>query len=131
MAGELSSQTADFIRTYIESLEELEILLLLFQGRDRGWTVEAVYDGIRSNPASIRQRLKRLVEKGIVEMRNPGEEQFSYKLGSPELNAAVEGLAAAYKERRVTVVESIFAKSPSPIQGFADAFRIRKDSKDG
>lgn len=131
MAQELSARVAEFIRTYIESLEELEILLLLHKSPHLDWTVDSVYATIRSNPESIRERLKGLVAKGLIEIIRGDPEHFIYRVIDQNLDGTLQSLALAYKERRVTVVELIFAKPPSPIQGFANAFRIRKDPKDG
>ena len=59
------------------------------------------------------------------------ERSYRFRPASPELGKGVEDLSSLYRERRVTVIEQIFAEPPSPIQGFADAFRIRKNEKNG
>ena len=76
-------------------------------------------------------RLERLTFSKLLARVIAPPVSFRCQPGTPERAAALDGLALAYKERRVTVIESIFTKPPSPIQGFADAFRIRKEQKNG
>ncbi len=131
MPKELPEAIARFIRRYIVSLEQLELLLLLSSAPKHAKTVQALYDEIRSNPESIRRRLDQLVAQGLVQVTSDAVPRYQYNPGTPELHAAVQQLAIAYKEHRVQVIEHIFAEPPSPIQGFADAFRIRKDPSNG
>jgi hypothetical protein len=46
---------------------------------------------------------------------------------TPELAEFVSELAAAYRERRVAVIETIHGKSTDTIQDFANAFKLRKE----
>lgn len=132
MAKQLPARTANFIRRYINSLEQLEILLLLSSAPDRRLSVEEIYEEIRSNRDSIQRRLDQMTAQGLVEPSGREEQRvFRYKAATPELVEAIEELSVVYKEHRVTVIELIFAEPPSPIQGFADAFRIRKDENNG
>jgi hypothetical protein len=56
--------------------------------------------------------------------------QFRYAPRTPDLAGAVEELAQAYADRRVSVIGLIFAKPTDKLRSFADAFRIRKDRSD-
>jgi hypothetical protein len=55
---------------------------------------------------------------------------FRFDPRTTELAQAIEELARAYADRRVTVIGLIFAKPLDKIRSFADAFRIRKDRSD-
>lgn len=132
MAREISASTVSFIRRYIHSVEQLEILLLLQSRRDRAWSVESIDAHIRSNLDSVARHLADMAGQGLVQGSGSREARlYQYGPESSELNARIEELAELYRERRVSVVELIFAEPPSPIQGFADAFRIRKEDNDG
>jgi predicted transcriptional regulator len=112
-------------------LEQLEILLLLSSSPEQARTVEEIYAQIRSNQQSIARRLQQLVAQGLVRVANESAPSYRYAPATPEMAEAVQELAVVYKEHRVGVIEHIFSEPPSPIQGFADAFRLRKDEPNG
>jgi hypothetical protein len=129
VAAEVSSAVRQFIGGFIDSLEQLEILLLLFSSSEKEWTARSVYEDIKSSPASVQSRLDTLHTQGLIARVPP--DRFRYSPATQELAEAVEGLAKSYKDNRIQIIELIFSKPSSPILGFADAFRIRRDKKDG
>ena len=55
------------------------------------------------------------------------KEDASYSVTrQPRDRAAVEEFAATYNARPVTLIRAIYAR-PSPLQSFADAFRLRSE----
>jgi hypothetical protein len=128
--SELPIATAEFIRRYVDSIEYLEVLLLLRQSPERSWTAEMLDAQIRSNPESIRRRLDQMLAHGLV-VRGADRAGYEYRPATAELDQRVQELSGLYRERRVAVIEHVFAERPSPIQGFADSFRIRKTENDG
>jgi predicted transcriptional regulator len=131
VAGQLPIEVEEFIFNYIDSLEQLEILLLLSSSPERIWSSEEVNERIKSSSSSIAQRLEKLTAHGLVRIRQQEPLQYQYEPNRPELATAVQNLAAAYKERRLKVVQCIFSKPLSSLRIFADSFKIRKDPKDG
>jgi hypothetical protein len=132
VARDLPAGTIAFIRRYIHSFEELEILLLLRESPFRPWTASQVYDAIRSNLQSIERRLEKLSAQQLLASAVQDKIlQYRYQPANAELAGLVDELAAAYKEHRVVVIEHIFAEPLSPIQSFADSFRIRRNEKNG
>lgn len=113
----------------IDSVEQLEILLLLLQHPARTWTAEEVARELRISPLSAGDRLEDLAHDALL-ARVKGEEEYRYAPGSAALDEAVRGLATAYTERRVTVINLIFSKPVDKIRTFADAFRLRKKEDD-
>jgi hypothetical protein len=67
---------------------------------------------------------------GLASVAEGSPAQFRYEPRSADLADAVQALARAYADRRVTVIGLIFAKPTDKIRSFADAFRIRKDRSD-
>lgn len=131
MQSNLSSSVEDFILKYIDSLEELEILLLLNASSERAFTVAAVYEHIKSTPLSVQQKLEDLTTKGLVQTTSDNPVQYRFEPQTEELILSVRDLAGAYKERRLRVLECLFSKPISSLRIFADSFKLRKDSKHG
>jgi hypothetical protein len=120
----------DFIIEHIDSVEQVEILLLLRQKTGRTWTAESMARELRIAAGSAGTRLSDLKRLGFVVAVDGAPGEYRYAPRTPELDEKVRGLAEAYSERRVTVINLIFSKPIDTIRTFADAFRLRRDEDD-
>jgi hypothetical protein len=111
------------IAQHIDSIEQLEVLLLLRNQRERSWTVDAIIDQMRSSANSVQTRLRGLVQHGLVEHQDGA---YRYATGA-DLDSAVGDLASAYAEQRFSVIDLIFSKPGDKLRVFADAFRVGPD----
>ncbi len=130
MSHGLSKQVLELISKYIDSLEELEILILVKNDPQKSWSLDRVNDQVRSSAASIQQRLAKLVETGFVAFDSSTKE-YRYEPKSENLVTAVTLLAEAYRERRIKVIEAIYSKPVSGIRSFSEAFRFKRENNDG
>jgi hypothetical protein len=119
----LPTDIVEFIQNYISSLEELEILLLLSTNPQSSKTVEEVNSHLRSSSLSIKNRLEGLKKKGFLIETSPDSYQFS--VNNKKLSEGVNKVSAAYRERRLKVIEAIFNKPVSGIHEFAKAFKFK------
>ncbi len=115
------------MRRHIQSLEQLEVLLLLHRQPERAWTASEVYDVVRSSQASITARLHAFTADGFLVTAPGPPPTFRFSPQDQNLRAAVDETATAYQTRRVRIIEAIFAPAADPVQSFADAFKLRKD----
>jgi DNA-binding IclR family transcriptional regulator len=114
-----------FVDRHIESLEHLEILLLL-AAQDRSWSALEIFQKIQSSQASVEQRLQALVAAGLLTKDERGLFRFAPK--DEQTRQLVKDLADAYRTRRVRIIEAIYTRKTDAVQSFADAFKFRKDS---
>jgi hypothetical protein len=114
-----------FVAEHIDAAEQLEMLLLLYRGRDRPWTALDVSQAIYTVPAAATMRLESLVAAGFLTSTGGADPAYQYAPASEELDRQVAQLAAAYRADRVGVIKLIFLKPNDPMQSFADAFRLR------
>jgi len=120
-----------FLAERIDSVVQLEALLLLHASPDAAFSPDALAHELRIDPAWAEPNLRRLAaHKAPVVVEEPAG-SFRYGAVTADLAATVDELAACYAARRVSVIGLIFSKPPSPLQHFADAFRIRKDKAGG
>jgi hypothetical protein len=126
----LPEEVRRFVVDHIDSVEQLEILLLLHGQRERTWTAETVARELRIAPISAGERLEEFLRGGLLTRTDGPPVEYRYAPGSTKLEAAVDGLSRAYSERRVTVINFIFSKPVDKIRTFADAFRLRKEDDD-
>lgn len=129
MADAFPEEVQRFILEAINSVEQLEVLLLLRGAPDRDWTALAVGQAIYTSTAAAVMRLTDLVSGGFV-TATPGEKEplYRYAPDRPEKARLVDLVAETYKERRVAVIALIYSKPNDQVRAFADAFRLRKDS---
>lgn len=115
-----------FIVRHIQTLEQLEILVLLLESTPRTWTDQAIAASLRTNPDSARTRLSRLVGDGLVAVSADSAPKYVYKPRTDVLDREARALLSCYRERRVAVITEIFAPTAQRATLFADAFRIKR-----
>jgi len=108
----------------IDSVPELEAILLLREGRGVSWTPEQAGRRLYVSTTAATHILSVLTERGLF----VGDgESYRYAPARPELEDAVDQLAVAYAGQLVAVTQLIHAKPSASVREFADAFRIRRD----
>lgn len=114
-----------FIQAHISSIEQLEVLLLLYREGDRSWTAVTVARELRLHVDSVATRLADLTARGLLDTNADGY-RFSR---DASIGTVVSQLARAYSEARVSVINLIFAKPVDTLRSFADAFKFRGGGK--
>jgi hypothetical protein len=127
MEASIPVEVRQFVESYIRSLDQLEVLLLVSALPDREWSVDDVYNVVRSSPAVVAERLESFAKSGIL-VRSQEPPVYQYRPRTEEFGRAISSLSAIYKMSRHRIVELIYAPSRSddPITSFTDAFRFRK-----
>jgi hypothetical protein len=117
------AQVTEFVQRCIESVEQLEILLLLRNKGDE-WTPEQISAELRSTPDSAWNSVEALQRHGLlVPGAAPGSVRYAAK---PAADATVAQVEATYRQARFRVIHLIFSKPSDRVTSFADAFRFRK-----
>jgi len=111
------------IADHIDSVPELEAVLLLRDHAEHDWTPSEAGQRLYVSTTVANHVLAKLAERGFL---SKGESGYRYA-ASAELGKAVDQLAAAYAHHLVEVTRMIHQKPPPSIRQFADAFRFRKD----
>ncbi len=119
-----------FITAHIDSLEKLEVLLLLRARADREWTAPAVSLELRITETSAAMRLADLAARRLLVDSGAQPPAYRYNPADPEDVQAVTELSAVYGAKRVSVISFIFSRPLDKVRGFAEAFVLKKD-KDG
>jgi DNA-binding GntR family transcriptional regulator len=112
----------DYILNHIDSIAQLEALLLLRAHPDESWDVVKMARRLYVSEPEVSDALGRLVSNGIVSFE---EDSFAYQ-PSPEMRDLIERVTATYRRHLIAVTNLIHSK-PSRIHQFADAFKFRRD----
>jgi hypothetical protein len=125
VSAALPEDVRQFLLRYIDSVEQLEVLLLLCGSPSTAWSPEAVAQALYSNPTSVAYRLAMLQRHELIAAADPPS-SYRYQPGHPALHEAVTRVAEMYKQRRVAVITFIASKPMANVRAFSDAFRLRK-----
>ena len=106
-ARAISERLRNFIFEHLDSVECLEILLLLHSDPLKTWSADELASELRSNPNSAQERAQILRRSGLVLAGT--EPVFQYRSELPELNEIVEELAYHNRIQRHKLYELIFS----------------------
>jgi predicted ArsR family transcriptional regulator len=120
-----------FISTHIDSIEKLEVLLLMRSHASREWSAREVSQELRITEASASARLEDLAARRFLVMKEGSPPSYRFSPASLEDEQDISALQETYSMRRVSVISFIFSKPLDKVRGFADAFRLKRDKDDG
>jgi hypothetical protein len=125
MSDALPDHVKQFLRENIASVEQLEILLHVFN-KGTPVTADEVARALYISLDIARDRLQRFSGRGILIASSESNPTYRFNSTNSELNTVTSDLVKLYRERRVTLINFIYSSPSSTIQSFADAFIIGK-----
>jgi hypothetical protein len=128
MTDEFSAEVKQFIVQNVESVAQLEALVLLRQDRERLWDGTGIAKSLYIPAQMGVGLLAELQRRGFVRVSTQDSAKYSYYVADDPLDRLVGEVIAAYRDRRVAVTSLIYSKPLNKVQTFADAFRLRKES---
>jgi predicted ArsR family transcriptional regulator len=123
----ISPEILAFITEYIDSVVQLEVLLLMQHAPAKPWTAAEVARELRIETSGAASQLTELCARKLLTCDEQSSPVYHYNPPTPEIATAIERLSEAYEERRVSVINLIYSKPVDKLKSFADAFRLRKD----
>ena len=115
-----------FVLDKIDSVAQLEAVLLLRGDQKKEWSVAALAARLYISEAQTAELLLGLRAQGLA----AGAQEptaYRYQPETAELTEMVDRLAEIYARQLVAITHLIHSKQKPRIQAFADAFRLRKD----
>lgn len=127
MANDLIPEDVrQFILDKINSVAELEGLLLLRREADIGWDSGKLTQGLYTTPQQTEEVLAHLYSQGFLAVKESEPPTYSYQPASPELAEMVDRVAEIYSKYLIPITNLIHSKPQTKVQQFADAFKFRK-----
>jgi hypothetical protein len=127
--ADIPVNVATFVKENIDSVEQLEILLLLRSNPEKQWTPEDVSRVLSTSPQSAAARLAEFHSRGLLGLTASQKRQYHYLPRSPELDKTIGELAEAFTRYRVRVINLIFSKPIGKIRTFEDPFKVRNEEE--
>jgi hypothetical protein len=119
----LPAELREFVASHIDSIAQLEALLLLRSAKDSVWELQSAARRLYIGEQETSETLAHLAAHGLI-VREAGGYRFGAQ--SDELSRMVELLAEYYRRQLIPITNLIHAK-PRRIRQFADAFKLKKD----
>jgi hypothetical protein len=117
-----------FIAQQIESVAQLETLLLLRQDSHRQWNALELSQRLYLSENMCQVMMNDLERRKFLARASDGD-SVRYDCSDLAADVQIALLEDLYRERRVAVISEIHSTPMSKVQTFADAFRLRKDDK--
>ena len=118
----IPAELRDFITESIDSVGQLEALLLLRENADAAWDVPQLAKRLYVTETEAAATLAHLIEQGFVT-----EQSGSYRYDRASRQAVlIDRLAEAYARQLIPITHLIHSK-PRRIRAFADAFKLKRD----
>lgn len=115
-----------FILENIDSIAQLEGLLLLRADPQLGYKAGTIAERLYITESEADFLLSQLVERGLL-IKDDKTQLYSYQPKSEELRDMIKKLSDIYSHYLLAVTHLVHSKSKSRVQEFANAFRIRKE----
>ena len=133
-AEEIPQEVRSLIHDHIESVVQLEALLLLQARPQQVFPASEVGKELRIEQSWAAEQLNHLCARGFAACLDAGAGTppvYRYGPRSVEMDRAIKGLAQAYADRRVSVITMIFSKPADKLRSFTDAFKLRNGDTRG
>jgi len=115
-----------FLDENIDSVPQLETLLMMFQEHDRVWQIEDVASRNYTTEQRAADTLNALRRRGLVSLEE-APVRFRFSPANDEVRALVAELALCYRKNLSLVTALIHAKPSASVKEFARAFDLKKD----
>jgi hypothetical protein len=124
--AEIPAAVLDFVSKRIDSVAELETLLIMSAEESRVWSVDEIASRIYVAKPSAAAVLHALERHCLVVAREAGS-HYCFSPASDEERQAILQTAIAYRVHLIPITTLIHKKASGPVQEFARAFSLKKD----
>jgi hypothetical protein len=116
----------DFLLRHIDSVAQLEALLLLRTNAELVWSADTLAKRLYIPIQETAEILARLCADGFLAAQSSEPLLYQYHCASSEQAHMVDQVAEFYARYLIPVTHLIHTKPRTRVQEFADAFRLRK-----
>jgi hypothetical protein len=128
MPNGFSHELKQFVEHNIESVPQLEALLLLRKEPDRAWSAVDIAKALYIQEDAAAALLAEFVRREFAKYPTSDAGNIIYRARDQTTDRLIDELQAAYQDRRVAVISLIYSKPLNKVQTFADAFRFGKEN---
>lgn len=125
----IHDDVAQFVIENIDSIAQLEALLLLRRNQKSAWSIATLAGWLYIDDKQTAELLISLCQRGFVVQQEGEPFLYQYQPSSDELRQKIDQVAEIYSKQLIAVTHLVHSKLKPKIQQFADAFNFRKEKK--
>jgi|SRR5688572_22922092 len=122
--GEIPGEVLDFLSGHIDSIPELEALLIMSEHPSLAWSAASLAVRIYVPEAQARGILESLDRRRLV---SGDESGYRFQPASDAQRQLIGLVATTYRSNLVTIANYIHRKASASVMEFARAFHLKKD----
>jgi hypothetical protein len=124
--NEIPAAVLRFVEESIDTVPQLETLLMMSAAPHRDWRVEDVAAHNYITGQRAEETLGALHRRGLVSF-DPPSSSFRYSPATEQVRELVNEVAAYYRRNLSRIATLIHAKPSAAVMEFARAFELKKD----
>lgn len=124
--GDIPPAVLQFILKRIETVTELETLLIMSAEPAREWTVDDIAARIYSAVPTAAAVLQALQERRLI-ASDDTRHRFRFSPATEAEKDTVAQTAQVYRTQLIPITKLIHGKASTPVQEFARAFSLKKE----
>ncbi len=98
------ARVAEFTRRYLETIEDLQVLIACMDAADRWWSSDSMARHLGITAGHARRALDRLVRGNLCDIRVSADVRYRFAPGTPDLGADASAWLAEYRSNPLPVV---------------------------
>ena len=114
----------EFIIRHIDSVSQLEALLILHAHPEENWGAARIANRVYTSDRELDTVMERFTTEGFLARVG---DLYRYDCKDPAVDRTIAELARCYASHLIPVTNMIHSK-PRSMRSFSDAFKLRKDS---
>jgi hypothetical protein len=126
MSDRLSPDVVEFVNATADSIERLELLVMLIESPDRWWDAVSAGPAVGVDPGTIQRDLEHLATRNLLAVNLGTTVSYRYEPGNAAVRATSQAFAAAYRNNPRALYRLVAGRQNRAVRDFADAFRIRR-----
>lgn len=123
---DISKHVLEFVAASIDSVPQMEALLLLWESPPRAWSVDELAARIYVTVETATGIVVGLQQRQLVRAEGADPVRWCYDPSNPN-DALIADVAAAYRTHLVPLATYIHSKASQSVREFARAFDFKKD----
>jgi hypothetical protein len=124
ISAPIAPRVLKFVSENLDTVPELEALLLMSESGDRAWTDVELGSRTYVSPQAARLVLEALCRRGFV---TADASAFRFAPSTAENRELIQELAAAYRLHLIPLTTFLHSKGTSSVKEFARAFDMKRD----
>lgn len=124
---QIPAHVLQFIAERIDTVPQLEALLLLWESSQRAWAEEELAARIYVPHQVAAQTLQALLRRNLVTAESAPKPRYRYHPQWDPTGQVMPDVAAAYRRHLVQLATFIHSRASTAVREFARAFDLKKD----